>query len=337
VAAGRELLLRLAEAPETPVRRASLRLLESMGGLPPGPAAASALRRAAALAENHDAQAEARADAVALLALAARGRYAPLFRKLIDPHEPEPVGQAAVRAFGRVQGEEVGAFLIKSWREMTPAVRAEAADAMYLEPGRVRLLLDALKKGDVQPWTLAFRHKRRLIMSEDPAIRAEARPLLEQAPREREAVVERYRAALDRKGDPARGREVFRSVCSKCHRLNGEGAEVGPDLATVRHQPKASLLRDILIPSQSISQGFEAYVVETAGGAMLDGVLGPQTATTLALRHEDGKQDLIQRKDIKSMYVTNLSAMPADLEKQVDVQQMADLLEYMKTAQEGGR
>jgi hypothetical protein len=31
------------------------------------------------------------------------------------------------------------------------------------------------------------------------------------------------------------------------------------------------------------------------------------------------------------MYATNLSAMPADLEKQIDVQQMADLLEFIKS------
>ena len=57
----------------------------------------------------------------------------------------------------------------------------------------------------------------------------------------------------------------------------------------------------------------------------------------MALRHEDGKEDLIQRKDIKNMYVTNLSAMPGDLEKQIDVQQMADLLEYVKNGTADGR
>jgi len=50
------------------------------------------------------------------------------------------------------------------------------------------------------------------------------------------------------------------------------------------------------------------------------------------LRHEDGKEDIVQRKDIKDMYVTNVSAMPGDLEKQIDIQQMADLLEFLKTA-----
>jgi hypothetical protein len=41
---------------------------------------------------------------------------------------------------------------------------------------------------------------------------------------------------------------------------------------------------------------------------------------------------VIQRQDIRNIYVTNLSAMPADLEKQVTVDQMAGLLEYLKTA-----
>ena len=107
--------------------------------------------------------------------------------------------------------------------------------------------------------------------------------------------------------------------------------QVGPDLATVQNQPKQVLLEDILIPSKNIAQGYEAYVVETVSGATLDGVIGAQTPTSIALRHEDGKEDVIQRKDIKQMYVTNLSAMPGDLEKQIDIQQMADLLEYVKT------
>ena len=63
------------------------------------------------------------------------------------------------------------------------------------------------------------------------------------------------------------------------------------------------------------------------------GLISPQTPTTISLRHEEGKEDVILRKDIKEMYITQLSAMPSDLDKQIDVQQMADLLAYLKTAQ----
>jgi putative heme-binding domain-containing protein len=196
----------------------------------------------------------------------------------------------------------------------------------------LHLLVAAMQDGSVQPWTLSMRHRHRLIMASDPQIRSAARPLLEQSQAEREAVAARYQSTADRTGDSNKGREVFRSVCAKCHRLEGHGAEVGPNLLTVRNQPKQALLRDILIPSESIAQGYEAYVVETAGGT-IDGVIGQQTPTTITLKHEDGKEDVIQRKDIKNMYVTNLSAMPGDLEKQVSQPQMADLLEYLKTVQ----
>jgi putative heme-binding domain-containing protein len=240
------------------------------------------------------------------------------------------VQEAAVRAYGQLPGDDIGTFLLDKWRVLTAPVRSEAADAMYRDPGRVRLLVAALRSGDVQPWTLSFRHRIRLIMNPDTSIRDSARPLLEQTPKDREAVVKRYQAALDKQGDPAKGMEVFRSVCAKCHRLDSYGAEVGPDLGTVRNQPKQFFLTNILIPSLSISQGYESYVVETTSGGNYDGVIGPQTPTTITLRHENGKEDVIQRQDIKNMYVTNLSAMPPDLEKQISVDQMADLLAYLK-------
>ncbi len=329
-AASQMLLLKIFSSPQVTVRRAALRLIE-ITGLPSGAAASSALAHAASAAADKQADANLRADAIGLLALAGPQAHEALLKQLIDPHEPDQVQAAAVRAYGKIKGDDVGKLLLAHWRELTPAGRAEAADAMYLEPSRVRLLIAALKAGDVQPWTLAFRHRRRLIMSDDPSIRAAARPLLEPSAGEREKVVKRYEAAFDRRADAARGREVFKSICVKCHRFAGLGVQVGPDLATVQNQPKQALLEDILMPNKTIAQGYEAYVVVTTGGNF-DGVLGAQTPTTIALRHEDGKEDILQRKDIKDMYVTNVSAMPGDLEKQIDIQQMADLLEFLKTA-----
>ncbi len=328
--AQRPLLLKIFESPDPAVRRASLQLLD-MIGLPAGRAAEDALQRAIAIAQNSAADPELRADQIGLLAVTGSQPRQEMFQSLINANEPEQVQAAAVRAIGRIKGDDIGRLILARWRVLTGSARSAAADAMYLEPSRVKLLLAALQSGDVQPWTLAFRHKRRLLMHTDPAIREPARLLLEQSAGEREKVVKRYEAALDKKADATRGQAVFKSICAKCHRLGGIGAQVGPDLATVQNRPKQMLLEDILIPSKSIAQGYEAYVIETFSGSMVDGVMGAQTPTSVALRHEDGKEDIIQRKDIKQMYVTNLSAMPGDLEKQIDIQQMADVLEYIKT------
>ena len=153
--------------------------------------------------------------------------------------------------------------------------------------------------------------------------------MLEEKAGAREAILKRYEAALDGPADAARGAEVFRSVCAKCHRFQGEGSDVGPDLGTVRNRPASLLLKDVLLPSQSIAQGYEAYVVERASGGIEQGVLAGQTPTTIVLHREGGQETVIPRADVSHMYVSQLSAMPADLEQQVSERQMADLLEYL--------
>src|SRR5262249_24893911 len=149
----------------------------------------------------------------------------------------EAVQAAAARALGRVKGAEVGSFLIERWRAMTPAVRGEAADAMFTDPARPKLLVAAIRSDTVQPWALAVPRKRPTLMSSDVGLREESRALLAEKAGDREKVLKRYEAALQRNGNAANGQAVFERVCAKCHKLGGLGHEVGPDLATIRNRP----------------------------------------------------------------------------------------------------
>jgi putative membrane-bound dehydrogenase-like protein len=317
-------LLALFERPV--LRRAALHVLEAAGTAPAG----AAVERAAATAANGASEAELRADSLSLVALSNPESRRAFFERMAGAAEPEAVQIAAVKALGRIPGEATATFLLGRWREFTAGVRMEAADALYRDPARLPLVLAALKSGDIQPWTLAFRHRSRLVMHRDPAVREAARALFESTNAERAKVMAQYQPTLEQAGDARKGEAVFKNICAKCHKLNGVGADVGPDLATMRGQPKQALLEAILIPSKSISQGFEAYVIETTTGGTFDGVIGAQTATAVSLRREEGKEDVIPRKDIKTMYATNLSGMPGDLEKQITAPQMADLLAYLK-------
>jgi putative heme-binding domain-containing protein len=325
---GQDLVLQLFETSDAEVRHASLRVLAATG-LPSN--AAPLLLWAAVTAQKGDQEPALRADSIGLLTFGDPAAHEALFKKLIDPQQPEPVQAAAVRGLGRVKGAAIGTYLIERWKSMTPPVRMEAADGMFLDPERPKLLLEAIKTGTVQPWTLAFRHKRQLLMSPDASLREAARSLLEEKAGEREIVLKRYEAALEKDGDPERGRVVFERVCARCHKLNGLGHEVGPDLATIRNRPPQLILPDIIMPSRSIAQNYESYVVETRSRGIIEGVMGSQTPTTITIRHEGGVEDLIRRDDIKEMRITNLSAMPADLDRQITIDQMADLLKFLKT------
>jgi putative membrane-bound dehydrogenase-like protein len=325
-------MLKLFESPAGSVRRASLKLLEAIG-LPQSPAVARAVERAAKVAESSEADADHRVDVIGLLALAGPAAHESMLKKLVDPQEPQEVQAAAVHAIGQLDNEEVGVFLLKNWRAMTSAVRMAATEALFLDPARIRLLLEAIRNGEIQSWTMSARWKFRLVTHPDESIRAEAQKLLRAGVDEREQVVERYESAIAMDGDVERGRQVFEEVCSKCHTFNGVGKEVGPDLGEVRNRPRELLLADILMPNKSIAQQYESYVVELASGETFDGVMGPQTPTTITIRQEEGKEHLIRRSDIESFYVADLSAMAEDLEEQVDIQQMADLLTFIKTGQ----
>ena len=326
--AARPVLLKLHADEAAGVRRAALRLIE-ISGLPPG--AGAALAKAAATVIDRQQPGDRRADALSLLALAPAGKPPDFYQKFIDPSEPEEVQSAAVRALGKQKGAEPAKFLLARWRSMTQSVRAEAGSALVSDPERFQLLLEAIGKGDIQSWSLPLRQRLQMQMNRDPVLRERARTLFADKAGNREDAVKRYRAVLDNTaGDPSQGRAIFEKVCAKCHKLNGVGSDVGPDLATVRNRTAGAMLADILIPSRSIAQMYEAYVVETISSGILEGVIGEQTSTTVTLVHEQGKKDVIPRAEIKQMYVSNLSAMPEDIDKEVTPGQMANLIAYLK-------
>lgn len=59
--------------------------------------------------------------------------------------------------------------------------------------------------------------------------------------------------------------------------------------------------------------------------------MGPQGPGFITLRREQGDEDVVQRQHVKSMYASNISAMPSDIEAQVNIDQMSDLLKFIKS------
>jgi putative membrane-bound dehydrogenase-like protein len=328
LASARAELIVLAGSRANDVRTGALHLLE-VAGLDASEDTRQALARAERVATTHGADAARRADAVMLLSLDRATDRTAIFQSLVSPREPESVQTAAVKALGSRPGRPIGTFLLARWGELTPAVRSQAASALLDDEGRSWLLVDALKSGAVPVWALNFDQKRRLIMNPKEKLRAAARSLLEEDPRQRGETVKRYAAALDLTGDASRGAQVFSRACAVCHAIGGKGGDLGPDLATVRHRPPLLLLGDILLPSQSIAQKYETYMVERTSGTTDTGVVAAQTPTSITLRQGPGQAVTIARSQIRKITVSPRSTMPADLDKQITPEEMADLLAFL--------
>jgi putative heme-binding domain-containing protein len=298
----------------------------------PGPELNALLHRAPGVASDQHAPQGQREFALGVLGLDPSGASVPAITAFLDPKQPEGLQVAAAAALAGIQKPEIGEIFIGHWREATSKVRDRMLAWYFSDRSRLPELLKAVKEGTVPPWSLGPAHTQQLLQSHDPSIKSLAQSLLGPAAQsDRKAVYNRYLPALSMNGNPKKGRQVYERVCSECHKLGNTGSEVGPDLRTVTTHYKETLMADILMPNLNIESGYEEYLVEGADGQSITGILAKETPTTITLRRRKGEEDTVLRSSIKSMRSLSVSPMPEDLDKNVSVDQMADLIAYIKS------
>ena len=238
---------------------------------------------------------------------------------------------AALRALAAQQDKEVPALLIKLWPSAAPSVRREILEAMLRQPARVNVLLDEIEAKRMKASELDPLRTKQLVNHKDAAIRTRAAKLLaSNIPVDRLKVLKEYQAALDLKGDAARGREIFKKECALCHRVAGLGVDVGPDIADTRTKTLSAMLNDILVPNAAIDANYVNYVVSTKDGRIVTGMMAVETASSITLKRAENQTDVVLRKDVDEIASTGISLMPEGLEKNISPQGMADLLSFLK-------
>jgi len=261
-----------------------------LAGLPDSAAAVGLLAGAVAVAEDPKKDADARLDAIRLLAHVPREVAEPPLACLLTADPAQEIRIAAARALAAHPGPEAAARLLAPWPSYTPAVRREVALAILARPERAAALLDEIQAGRIQPGDLDPAQSHLLLEAGPPESRARARTLLRASlPEGRKAVLDRYRAALDREGNAGRGRAVFQKTCATCHRVAGVGVAVGPDVSDPYNKTKAMLLGDILDPNAAIDGNFVNYTLATRDGRTLTGLIAAETASALTLRRAEGQ------------------------------------------------
>lgn len=298
-----------------------------------GAAAAWARLLAAAVqvAANSDATTEERVAACRLLGYgpqeAAEGLAA-----LVRSNERQPLRLAALRALARHNAPLVQQVLIEVLAPPeTPSMRREAIDALLAQPDRTPLLLSALETGLLAASELDPYQTRLLTEHPDAVVREQAARLLAAAlPADRHQALASYRPALELAGNSRRGRDVFRKHCTTCHRIGDLGVDVGPSIADERTKTPEQLLVDILQPSRTIDANYRAYTLVTTEGTVYTGIIQSETATSLTLRLPEGKQVSLLREELEEIHASRSSLMPDGLERSITLQEMADLIAFIK-------
>ena len=114
------------------------------------------------------------------------------------------------------------------------------------------------------------------------------------------------------------GYEVAKKTCFMCHKLYGEGADVGPDLTGVGRSSLDALLANVIDPNQIIGAGYEMVEVETKDGRSVSGRMVENTDVRVRLLSAGPKEDVVAKSDIARLRVSELSVMPEGLEQMPD-------------------
>ncbi|HZT79419.1 MAG TPA: PVC-type heme-binding CxxCH protein, partial [Gemmataceae bacterium] len=201
-------------------------------------------------------------------------------------------------ALGRLESPKVADVVLANYPRMEPDLQPRAVELLTQRAGWGKRLLQKVGKKEVPASALNVNQVRKLLAFKDAdltkqvtAVWGTLRPGRNP---EREKVVAEMRAFLRRtKGDPVRGMAVFKNVCAQCHKIHGEGQDVGPDLTANGRSDFDQLVSNVFDPSLVIGAGYVATTVATKKGQVITGLVVEDSPQRIVLKVQGGKQEVI--------------------------------------------
>jgi quinoprotein glucose dehydrogenase len=134
-------------------------------------------------------------------------------------------------------------------------------------------------------------------------------------------------------GDVELGRKIFFEradvSCLKCHAINQQGGNAGPDLAGIGgKQNRDYLLESLVHPQKHIAPGYETIIVRNKKGDVVSGVLKSETDAEIVLDIPEKGPMTIKKSDIDRRK-GGQSAMPPDIIKTLSKRDLRNLVEYL--------
>ncbi len=251
---------------------------------------------------------------------------------LLHTGQPVSCQAAALNAVRQLGRADLVMMVLDQWDSLSPSIRAQTLDLVLNRTETVMELLRRMQTGVVSPSVVSIDQRLRLLQFPDDSVKQLAGSLFGgTVSANRKEVADQYADALTLSATAAAGAKVFEKTCSKCHRIDGVGHQVGPDISDTRSRARDALLYDILDPNRRVDPQYTDYVTVLRDGRTLNGLLVSETSDQVVLRQPEGLQQTILRQEIEELRSTNRSLMPEGVEKDLSVQQMADLLEFLKS------
>ncbi|MFO0816439.1 MAG: PVC-type heme-binding CxxCH protein [Pirellulales bacterium] len=131
------------------------------------------------------------------------------------------------------------------------------------------------------------------------------------------------------------GKNLFKAAnCVGCHKLGGEGRELGPDLAKLDPKKRTTdhLLRSIVEPSKEIDEKYQSHVFVLDSGKTVTGMIVAETPTEVKVLVDPlakGEPAVLAKSEIEERRKSTASIMPQGLLNKLTREEILDLVAYV--------
>jgi putative heme-binding domain-containing protein len=137
-------------------------------------------------------------------------------------------------------------------------------------------------------------------------------------------------------GDAQRGREVFASECADCHRVDGAGGSLGPDLTRIAEvRSLDGLVEAIRQPSAAVALGYRAVRLDTGSGRPVRGAVKSEDAFSIQIVDTEQRLQGYIKADLKTVVREEESLMPQFDRRRLSARELDDVLTYLGSLREG--
>ena len=249
--------------------------------------------------------------------------------RLLSPQTPPDIQADVIDRLAQQSDVAAADILLANWSSHSPPRRKQVLAVLASRASWTKKLLGRIEQGRIAAGEIDAAARQRFLAHDDEKLLNELKKLfVANTTIDRRKVIDTFQQALELDGNPTKGRVVFKNKCATCHKYQGLGREVGPNLATLTNRTPPALLETILDPSRAVEAKYLNYVAVTRDGRTITGILATETASSITLLEAD-KRHVILRTELEELQSSRKSLMPDGLEQNLSQQDMADLISFI--------
>jgi putative membrane-bound dehydrogenase-like protein len=303
---------------------------------------ASAHERIVEIAVDRKMPTDVRVAMVNVLGQMGQASGVPSLLSLLEWDEQHDVEVASVKALARFDSRAIPERILKEYPRFSAKLKSLCRQTLFTREDWALQFLRKVDEGEFDAEAVSIEELRGLSVFDDRAIDELVTKhwgrITRGTPEEKLADIRRFNNDLRAfSGDPESGYAVFKEHCGKCHKLFGEGEDIGPDLTTANRKDRQYVLVSTVDPSSYIRTDYLSVQVVTEDGRILSGLITEETPTTITLVNSNSESTTISRDNIDELLPSQISQMPEDLLKQLKPQQLRDLFAYLESESPTGQ